>query len=72
MRVIVDFYFDDLEAWCPNPTCEVNVIAGPYSDEKDRCWRCSTAAEYHRAFGTEEQRSKPVDRLEARIMGVDL
>lgn len=72
MRVVLDYYFDDLEARCTNPECPVDVLAGPYSDEPRNCWRCNRRPTYFRAFGTAEQRSEPVRREAAYVVGGDL
>jgi hypothetical protein len=75
MRVIVDFYFDDLEQRCLNPDCD--FVVGPYSEE----WHgscpgyiidkgpCRGQLGFFRAFGTEAERSKQVCREDARIGG---
>ena len=77
MRVVVDYYFDDLEQRCLNPKCDFKV--GPYSEE----WHggcpgyimdegpCRGRLGFFRAFGTEAQRSVQVDRWDARISGRD-
>jgi hypothetical protein len=77
MRVIVDYYFDDLEQRCLNPDCD--FVVGPYSEE----WTggcpgyimgkgpCRGRLGFFRAFGTEAQRSVQVDRWDARVSGRD-
>lgn len=77
MRVVTDYYFDDLEQRCLNPDCDFKV--GPYSEE----WTggcpayimdkgpCRGRLGFFRAFGTEKQRSIQVDRWDARVSGVD-
>lgn len=77
MRVIVAYYFDDLEQRCTNPDCD--FVVGPYSEEiRGGCpayimgkGPCHGRLAFFRAFGTVEQRSKPVERWKARISGVD-
>jgi hypothetical protein len=68
VRVILDYYYDDLEQRCLNPECD--FVVGPYSDE----WHggcpnyilgkgtCKGRLGFFRAFGTEKQRSKRVYR----------
>ena len=77
MRVVVDYYFNDLEQRCLNPECD--FVVGPYSEE----WiggcpnyfidkgPCRGNLGFFRAFGTEAQRSRQVHREDARISGVD-
>jgi hypothetical protein len=78
MRVILDFYYDDLEQRCLNPKCSFKV--GPYSEE----WHgncpgyilednapCRGRLGFFRAFGTERERSVQVDRWDARVSGRD-
>lgn len=70
LRVVVEYYFDDLEQRCPNPQCD--FVRGPYSEEWVNNW-CPNCPEhprllFYRAFGTEEQRSKPVERWQARVL----
>jgi predicted RNA-binding Zn-ribbon protein involved in translation (DUF1610 family) len=70
MRVIVDFYFDDLEQHCMNVDCDFRV--GPYDEAWTySCPHCGHRVGYFRAFGTEEERSQEVTRYDARISGVD-
>lgn len=71
MRVVTDYYYNDLEQRCSNSACDFMV--GPYDEEwsTNHCPRCSSPLQFFRAFGTVEQRSKPVQRWQARISGLD-
>lgn len=71
MRVVLDFYFDDLEQRCLTDGCKFTV--GPYSEEwmTSFCPYCQGRLGFYRAFGTEAQRSVQVERREARISGID-
>jgi hypothetical protein len=72
MKVILDYYYDDLEQRCSNPDCD--FVVGPYSEEwHGGCpqYKCGGHLLFYRAFGTVEQRSQPVQRWQARISGVD-
>lgn len=69
MRVVLDFYYDDLEQRCVKPGC--GFINGPYSEEWRNCPRCSGRLAFFRAFGTEAERSKEMQRWQARIQGDD-
>lgn len=71
MRVVTDFYYNDLEQRCSNEEC--TFMVGAYSDEwfGNFCPWCSSPLQYFRAFGTLEQRSKPVQRWQGRISGLD-
>lgn len=72
MRVILDYYYDDLEQRCSNPDC--NFVVGPYSEELTggcpayimNVGPCRGRLLFYRAFGTVEQRSQPVERWQAR------
>lgn len=74
MRVVLDWYYDDLELRCTTEGCRT-VICGPYSEEYPNmsCPRNPKHDQraYFRAFGTEAERSKPVRREQARISGID-
>lgn len=70
MRVILDYYFDDLEQRCSNEGC--SFVVGAYSDEwHGSCPYDGGRLQFFRAFGTVEQRSKPVQRHQARVSGLD-
>lgn len=71
MRVVLDYYYNDLEQRCTGPECDFRI--GPYEEEwpSGFCPRCSSNLGFFRAFGTEEQRSKPVKRSDARVAGID-
>jgi len=70
MRVVLDFYFDDLEQRCLTDGCD--FVVGPYSEEwhSGGCPHCRGRLGYFRAFGTETERSVQVRREQARISGV--
>lgn len=73
MRVIIDYYFDDLEQRCSNPDCD--FVVGPYNEQwvTNHCpnYKCNGRLRFYRAFGTVEQRSQPVEPWEASVSGVD-
>lgn len=72
MRVVLDYYFDDLEQRCLEDGCG-HLLAGPYSEEwRGSCPCCNGGRRgFFRAFGTEKQRSVQVRREQARISGWD-
>jgi hypothetical protein len=67
MRVVLDYYFDDLEQRCLGEGCDFRV--GPYDEpwHSDFCPRCHSPLGFFRAFGTEAQRSVQVQPWQARI-----
>jgi hypothetical protein len=71
MRVVLDYYFDDLEQRCTSQGCK--FVVGPYSEEwvTSFCPDCQGRLGFFRAFGTEAQRSVEVRREQARISGID-
>lgn len=78
MKVVLDYYFDDLEQRCLNPKC--GWRNGPYSEEwhgscpgyiTDESRACNGRLGFFRAFGSEAARSVQVDRWDARISGRD-
>lgn len=69
MRVVMEYYFDDLEQRCTEEGC--GYVVGPYSEEERDCPFYHNKLRFFRSFGTQEQRSKPVNRWEARISGLD-
>ncbi len=69
MRVVLDFYYNDLEQRCLTESCDFAV--GPYSEEWHGCCpRCQGRVGFFRAFGTEAERGTQVRREQARISGV--
>jgi hypothetical protein len=71
VKVIVEFYFNDLEQRCSNSECDFHL--GPYAEEWFNPWcpQCEKPLQFFRAFGTVEQRSCPVEWWEARVSGED-
>lgn len=68
MRVVLDYYFDDLEQRCLTESCKFRV--GPYSEEwHGGCPTCQGRLGFFRAFGTEAERSVQVEHYQARISG---
>lgn len=66
MRVVLDFYYDDLEQRCLTEGC--TFVVGPYSEEwHGGCPHCQGRLGFFRAFGTEAQRSVQVQRWDARV-----
>lgn len=69
MRVVLDFYFDDLEQRCTANGCK--FVIGPYDEEwHGRCLYCQERVGFFRAFGTLKERSIEVSRWDARISGI--
>lgn len=65
MRVVLDYYFDDLEQRCLTDGCD--FVVGPYSEEwHGTCPRCRGRLGFFRAFGTAAQRDVQVRREDAR------
>lgn len=71
MKVVLDFYYDDLEQRCMGDkkqpfTCE--LVIGPYEEEmRGTCPVCGSRLGFFRAFGTESQRAVEVRRWDARV-----
>lgn len=66
MRVVLDFYYDDLEQRCLTEGCD--FLVGPYSEEwHGGCPRCQGRLGFFRAFGTGAQRSVRVQPWQARV-----
>ena len=71
MRVVLDHYFDDQIQKCTKEGCGFYI--GPYDEQwmNDWCPRCFGPLQFFRAYGTLEERSRPVHRSQARIPGRD-
>lgn len=66
MRVVLDFYYDDLEQRCTSAGCRFTV--GPYSEPwHGSCPRCQGRVGFFRAFGTEAERAAEVEPWEGRL-----
>lgn len=67
MKVILDYFYDDLEQRCLNPECDFRN--GPYSEVMrgpcPRCWKSGLG--FFRAFGTAKERSVQVQEYEGRV-----
>lgn len=71
MKVVLDFYYDDLEQRCLTKGCKFKV--GPYSEQwmNSFCPTCQERLGFFRAFGTEAQCNVEVEQYQARVAGID-